>query len=103
ERPRPHARVYRPPRAEGGQRLGVGPGKAEALLRQGVEVGGLDLVVAVGPDVVLPQTVQYNEYDVHRWYPRMTLGNPNPRPGRRYSRAIQHFSNSALQLVRVLG
>src|SRR5687767_14844739 len=54
----PHARVYSPARQNGGRRLGVGPGKAQALFCEGIEVGRLYPVVAVRSQVIPPQTVQ---------------------------------------------
>src|SRR5215211_6739726 len=64
ERPGPEARVYGPPRADRRYGLGVSPTKAQALLCESVQVGGLDLLVAVGADVVLPQAVQDDEHHV---------------------------------------
>src|SRR3712207_7747437 len=57
ERERTDARVDPAPRRDGGNRLGVGAGEEQALVGERVEVGRLYPVVAVGPDVVLPQAV----------------------------------------------
>ncbi len=65
ERPGPHAGVNGPAGADSGQRLGVGPRKAQALPGQGVQVGGLDRLVAVGAYVIFSQAVQNHHYSVH--------------------------------------
>src|ERR671916_852739 len=62
ERERTDARVDPAPRRDGGNRLGIGAGETQALVGERVEVGGLYPVVAVGPDVVLPQTIDYHNY-----------------------------------------
>ncbi len=64
KRPRPGAGVDGPAGADGRGRLGVGPREAQALPRQGVEVGSLDPVVPVGPDVVLAQRIHDDKDDV---------------------------------------
>src|SRR5215218_3653907 len=71
EGPGPHAGVDRPAGAEGRQRLRVSPTKAQALLRQRIQVGGLYTVVTVDPDVIFPEAVQNHQYDVHCSYPLM--------------------------------
>jgi hypothetical protein len=60
ERPGPEACVDGPPRTDGWQRLGVGIGESQALSGQAVEVGRFDPGIAVGTDVILPQTVHYH-------------------------------------------
>src|ERR671911_2427682 len=57
EGPGPEARVYGPPRADRRYGLGVSPTKEQAVFGEGVEVGGPDVLVAVGADVILPQAV----------------------------------------------
>ena len=64
ERPRPGARVDGPAGADGRRGLRVGPGEAQALPRQGVEVGRPDPVVPVSPYVVLAQGVNDDQDDV---------------------------------------
>jgi len=68
--------TFQPAGAEGRQGLGVGPGKAQALLSERVEVGGLHPIVAIDPDVIFPEAVQDHQYYVHCKYPRMPSGTP---------------------------
>ena len=64
ERPGPEARVYGPPRADRRCGLGISPTKAQALLGESVQVGGLDLIVTVDADVILPQAVHDDQHHV---------------------------------------
>ena len=64
ERPGPEPRVYGPPRTDSRRGLGVGPGEAQAVSGEGIEVRSLDLVVAIGADVILPQTVHDDQHHV---------------------------------------
>src|SRR5215211_4270511 len=62
---RPYPRVDRALRQDGRQRLGVRAVEAQALLGEGVEVGGLYPVVAVDPEMVPSQAVYDHQYYVH--------------------------------------
>ena len=61
----PEPRVDRAPRADRGQRLGVGSGEAQALPGECVQARRLYPTVTVGADVVLPQAVYDDQDDVH--------------------------------------
>src|SRR5215212_5731456 len=65
ERERPYPRVDRAPRQDGWQRLGVRAVEAQALLCEGVEVGGLYPLIAVDAEVVSSQAVYDHQYHVH--------------------------------------
>src|SRR5215217_1912694 len=65
ERERPYTRVDRAPRQDGWEGLGVRAVEAQALLGEGVEVGGLYPVVSVDAEVVPSQAVYDHQYYVH--------------------------------------
>src|SRR5918995_5020515 len=105
ERPGPEARVYGPPRADRWRGLGVSPTKAQALLCEGVQVGGLDLLVAVGADVILPQAVHDDQHHVGspvrgrgiawevREYARTSAPGEQRCPGYPSARHLQELSS----------
>src|SRR5215211_2164703 len=103
ERPGPEARVYGPPRADRRRGLRVCPTEEQALLCESVQVGGLDLLVAVGADVILPQAVHDDQHHVGvrsrgitwevREYARTSAPGEQRCPGYPRARHLQELSS----------